>query len=347
MTKLKFYFLLDASLTGSEAHTMSKFLGLCFFISTTLFSFPAWAHQADDWRGDARAFKSVRIDRRDYLGRKQNFSDFERGGLEPVTIDESEFQKMMEQLSGKVPVILDGASMTITERGGAAGRNLARRWLTQEYVNLKYAVSTDNFSGGANLIAEKAGTSGKTLILSSHLDSVGNAGANDDGAGTVAAFLIAKALSSAAAKNGLRIVAFDREEAGLVGSAAYTASLNAADIIGDIQLEMMSFNAKKDGHFHVVDCDRPDSAFLTAEIMRSIMSLGLPLTRVAACTDRSDHSSFWKQRIPAVVVSENFFGGDGDPCYHRKCDVVDGRLDFKYAANITRGIANAVAELIE
>lgn len=284
-------------------------------------------HETHDWRTDHEAFASVQIDRRVYA----QGSQFDAQG---VKIEASEFKTKLEDLT------------RIAERGSEASRNRTREWLEQEYKALGFAVSLHNYGKGANLIAEKAGTSGKVLILSSHMDSVFNAGANDDGTGTVANLLIAKALAGSTFKHTLRILAFDNEEQGLVGSGKYVKALDAGQIIGDIQMEMMGFNSKKDGKFHLIDCDRGDAAFMTTAIMQSVQALNLPLTRVKACTDRSDHGSFWKEKIPAVVLSENFFGGDGDPCYHDKCDVIDDRIDFSYASLITQAVGSAVVKLL-
>ena len=51
------------------------------------------------------------------------------------------------------------------------------------------------------------------------------------------------------------------------------------------------------------------------------------------------------QGKPAIVVSENFFGGDGNPCYHQSCDKVD-KVNFDYMTRLTTALARAVAELV-
>ncbi len=299
----------------------------------------ARAHDTHDWSTDADAFASATVDKKIYFTEKNKKAS--------AIISEDEFKFKLGQLSGTQDVLINNQKVRILERGSAAGRELSRQWLTQEYRALGFNVFQHTYEGGANLIAEKPGTSGKVLILSAHMDSVGNSGANDDGTGTIAALLIAKSLKDFNNKHTLRIVAFDNEEQGLVGSNKYVKTLNPAQIIGDIQMEMMAYNSRNDGKFHVIDCDRSDSLFLTESVMKSVQSLGLPLTRVKACTDRSDHSAFWSQKIPAIVLSENFFGGDGDRCYHKKCDILDERLNLKYASFIATAVANAIFLLMQ
>ena len=314
-----------------------KLIGLLIAISFV--ATMANAHGTHDWSTDTEAFAGATVDTKIYTNEKNTKA--------AIVISEAEFKFKLEQLSGAQDILINNQKVRIQERGSAAGRELSRQWLTQEYRAMGFNVFQHSYEGGANLIAEKPGTSGKVLILSAHMDSVGNSGANDDGAGTVAALLIAKSLKDFNSKHTLRIVAFDNEEQGLVGSSKYVKTLNPAQIIGDIQMEMMAYNSRNDGKFHVIDCDRSDSLFLTESVMKTVQSLGLPLTRVKACTDRSDHSAFWSQKIPAIVLSENFFGGDGDRCYHKKCDILDERLNLKYSSFIATAVANAIVGLMQ
>ncbi len=108
---------------------------------------------------------------------------------------------------------------------------------------------------------------------------------------------------------------------------------------------MMGYHSRSDGAFHVIDCDKPTSMAIAQEIKNAIVSSNLPLVVAKTCTDRSDHASFWRAKIPAVVISENFFGGDADPCYHKKCDIVDERLNYEYMQNILVAVMHASEKL--
>lgn len=309
----------------------------------------ALAHGDLDWSTDTLGFLSY----------QQELSLPWKGLSRPAPgrLDMAFFREKLAVLSGAKPLMIDGRSVLIKERKSSAGLDAARAFLKQEYEALGFAVSFAPFSGGVNFVAEKLGTADpeKVLIVSSHIDSVGNAGANDDGTGTIGLLTVAKELARTNHGKTIRVLGFDREETGLQGSAAYAAGLpNKADVIGDIHFEMMGYNGKKDGAFHVIDCNssifggnRPveNSLFLSAEMKKSIAALGLDLTVTKACTDRSDHSSFWKNKIPAIVISENFFGGDGDPCYHAACDVQDERLDYDYMAKILEALLDTAEKL--
>ncbi len=298
----------------------------------------AQAHGDRDWREDYLAYLSV-----DY---GQPLSKPKSQKTLVKRIDMKFFEMKLKILTG---VSSYGAS-TIKERRTQKSLNIARAFLKEEYKKIGFETSSQPFGSGTNCIAEKKGTvsPNKVLILSSHIDSVRNRGANDNGTGTIGLLAVAQELAKHNYAYTIRVLSFDKEEVGLAGSDAYVATLKKQEnIIGNINFEMMGYNSRKDGAFHVIDCKKGDSPLLTQAMQTSISKLGLELTIVKACTDRSDHASFWRKNIPAVVISENFFGGDSDPCYHAKCDVMDERLDYKYMGMILEATLDATEGLIQ
>src|SRR5690606_6106820 len=135
------------------------------------------------------------------------------------------------EFSGAVPVSIEGNNITISERRSTTGRANARAYLKQEYERLGFTVSEHRYGSalslGVNFIAERAGSeAGRFVLLTSHIDNVGNAGADAAGAGTISNLAFAAALSAEPLRYGLRVVAFDQEENGLLGSAAYAKGLS-------------------------------------------------------------------------------------------------------------------------
>jgi Zn-dependent M28 family amino/carboxypeptidase len=317
------------------------------FLLGVLFASAALAHGDMDWNSDYQAFLSFRFDS---VIKTEKNNDFRTRYSE---IDMDFFKEKLLILTGETPFKGD----LITERKSNQKLDLTRAFLKDEYEKLGFTVSLHPFGSGTNIIAEKVGTTSpdKVLILSSHIDSVGNKGANDDGSGTIGLLAVAKKISRRNLPITIRILGFDREEIGLRGSDAYVASItDKQNIIGDIHFEMMGYNGRKDGAFHVIDCNsslfgrnKPveNSLFLSQEMKNSIAKKNLDLTITKACTDRSDHASFWRHKIPAIVISENFFGGDGDPCYHARCDVVDERLDYDYMGMILTALHDSILQI--
>lgn len=307
-------------------------------------------HQNHRWSTDTKAFE--------YTQMKLSIKSLKAKPLlnsTLISIDSSFIAQKLKEFSGAVPVTINNKSVRISERKSKEGINNALSYLEREYQAIGYKTQIQEFGSffkkGKNFVATKKGRdSSKVIIISSHIDSVGNAGANDNGSGTIGALAIAKALAHFDFKYDLRILGFDKEEVGLVGSKGYVKSLSQSErskIVAVINFEMMGTNSRKDGHFHIIDCDRAESIFIT-KTMEGIMNWHkLGLTKVPGCTKRSDHASFWKANIPAIVISENFFGGDSDKCYHKKCDKVDDRLDFTYMEKITSTVASTAYALLE
>lgn len=320
---------------------MSVKIHLLFAVALGVFNLdPVYGHDETDWRSDFQAYASYNASPVVPLFIRFDYPD--------LKIDPADLKARLDELSGVVDVTIGGKPVRISERGSESGRQLTRRYLAQEFQKLGFMTSEHQYKGGANFLAQKAGTDpSKTLIISAHFDSVSNAGADDDGTGVVALMVVAKALKDMTFRHNLLVIGFDQEERGLVGSRYYVNQLeNPGSLIGNIQFEMSGYNGSKEGAFHLIDCDRTDSIGLSAHMINAIRSLNLPLKRTSACTDRSDHASFWDRDIGAIAISENFFGGDANPCYHRSCDNT-GLVDFEYFGNIVRAFGSAVAVILE
>ena len=300
-------------------------------LATLLLTSSAFAHEEHDWRQDYSAYLSVRYEL------PMSYQKTASPRFFTKRVDMKFFKEKLTTLS------------STSDRRTTENLDVARQFLKAEYERLGFTVRFEPFGGGSNFVAEKLGTTQpqKVLILSSHIDSVRCKGANDNGTGTIGLLAVAQELSKQNYSYTVRILGFDKEEIGLVGSDAYVASLKTkTDVIGNINFEMMGVNSRQDGSFHVIDCDKASSVVISSKIRNSIANLGLPLTIVKACTDRSDHASFWRHNLPAVVISENFFGGDADPCYHAKCDIVDDRLDYNYMGNILEAVLDASEQFL-
>ncbi|WP_437591652.1 M28 family metallopeptidase [Sorangium sp. So ce1000] len=269
-------------------------------------------------------------------------------------IDAAFLEARLKELSGAAPVTINGRTQVIRERGSEDGRSLARAWMRQQYEAIGFTVEEhpyqSGWSQGVNLTADKPGADpSRVLILSAHYDSMSNAGADDDGSGIVSSLAIARALKDAKLSIGLRVVAFDQEEDGLLGSRAYASKLyqngQLDQVVGVLDLEMTAYDSNNDGHYHVIHCNENTSSDLAALVEGAAAQGDLGLTRVDACTNRSDHAAFWRYGAPAVAISQNFFGDDGNPCYHQRCDRVD-QLNWGYMRRLTEAVAHAAAKLL-
>lgn len=249
---------------------------------------------------------------------------------EALQPDLGRITQTLDILSGERSFMLEGKEVRITERGGTENRVLTQKFVMQtlQDLGIEARLVPYKYSGytGANVEGTLWGADRtRFIIVSGHMDSVRNRGVDDDGSGTAGMLEAARLLASKGTLPvSIRFVGFDQEELGLIGSRAYVNQLNAAErILGVVQADMIGYDGNSDMTYHAMDCDRPDSKPLTRVIDELNVNLSLGMKKVSACTNRSDHASFWNKNIPALILSENFFGGDSNPCYHQKCDTME------------------------
>lgn len=249
---------------------------------------------------------------------------------EAVQPDLARMMQMLETLTGDRTFTLEGKEVRITERGGNDNRALTQRYVLQTLSDLgiesKLVPYSYNSYKGANVEGTLWGADrSKFVLITGHMDSVRNKGADDDGSGTAGMLEAAHLLSKLGTLPvSIRFVGFDQEELGLIGSRAYVNQLNKAEtILGVVQADMIAYDGNNDFAYHAMDCDRPDSKPITRVVEELNVNLELKLKKIEACTNRSDHASFWGKNIPATIVSENFFGNDANPCYHKQCDLMN------------------------
>lgn len=249
---------------------------------------------------------------------------------EAVYPDLSRLMQTLEVLTGDRSFMLDGKEVTITERGGPDNRSLTQRYVMQTLNDLgietKLVPYTYNGYKGANVEGTLWGADRtQFIIISAHMDSVRNKGADDDGSGTASLIETAHLLTKLGTLPiSIRFVGFDQEELGLIGSRAYANQLKDGEsVLGVVQADMIGYDGNNDDAYHTMDCNRPDSKPITRVVEEINANLELNLKKVDACTNRSDHASFWSKNIAATIISENFFGKDANPCYHQKCDLIN------------------------
>lgn len=164
----------------------------------------------------------------------------------------------------------------------------------------------------------------------------------------------------------VRFIAFNLEEENLLGSSAYTALLrkNHETIHGAIVLECVGYASHHEhsqkippgvpiavpttGNFLAVIGNERSHA-LTSSVAQA-MKPHLPIVPLVVPgngeklpdTRRSDHTSFWEQGFPAVMLTDtaNF----RNPHYHRPTDTLD-TLNLDFIASVAEGVMASVIEL--
>ena len=268
-------------------------------------------------------------------------------------IEEPSIRTHLARLTGASPAPLGGREVTISERGSEAGRRAAAEYMKSSFEEMGIPARILEFSSGGlrgfNVEATLRGTEGgRHLWVTAHLDSVHNAGANDDASGLTSILLTAKALKEIEPEHTVHFVAYDLEEVGLYGSIHYVESTvkplreqeGEEAIIGDLQNDMIAY--EEDGFDAVLGtCGRAgpidDALSLAAEELDS------PLELREVCLGRSDHEPFWDSGLPAAVLTDGAIY-DGYPCYHKPCDEMD-ELNISYLRSMIELTAAATAML--
>lgn len=269
------------------------------------------------------------------------------------------------------------AIVALDDRYSGAGRARTRSFLREELAALGWDLEQQTFPDGENIIARKtwateADQPAQRWIVGAHYDTVeGTPGADDNGTGVAVllelAHLFAEVSLDVPQPVSLELIFFDREEAGLQGSFAYSQrSENLEQLQGVIILEMIGYSCSEPGcqqypkdlliekpsdrgDFLAVvgDAEHPEmltpfspeiqDQFVPSDLQ--IFTLSVPLKGVLTPDVlRSDHAPFWLQNIGAVMVTDT--ANLRNPHYHQTTDTLE-TIDRPFFTQVAQAIVNA------
>jgi hypothetical protein len=235
--------------------------------------------------------------------------------------------KTVRELSGEDPVIINGVSSNLTNRNNAIGKKLATDYIKKRLERYNLTTTEQNYSSvGRNIIATQTGTKypESIYIICAHYDSVNSYCADDNASGVATIIEAARILSKNCFDYTIIYALWDEEEIGHLGSKYYAqqAKNSNKNILGVINLEMLGYDSIIDKKFDIHTNNDSKSLSLKDNLLNIVKSSNLTLVPnvINPGTTRSDHASFWSQNYGAVVISEAFFGGDGNPYYHSASD---------------------------
>ncbi len=226
-------------------------------------------------------------------------------------------------------------------RGYGVHHDLARNNIQSLFTSYGWSVELHPFqyqgSTYYNVVATRLGatTPGHIYIIGAHYDSVNNPGADDNASGVALILEAARVLGPYESDSTIRLIAFDREEQGLIGSTAYAADHAADDIRGMISCDMVAYSP--DGEGALLLARYGDGWFIDA-VTAALHEYGDIVGHFAGWTNRTDHAPFDSLGFPAMAVAEEYIWSN--PNYHSPQDSFDtpGYLNFDFAANMTRGM---------
>ncbi len=206
------------------------------------------------------------------------------------------------------------------------------------------------------------------ILIGAHYDAVhGSPGADDNATGVAALLEIARVFAAEPAPRPLRLVAFDAEEYGRIGSmvSAQLAAQDGEALRLMISLEMLGYcSDAPNSQSYPAPLDRlyPDVGNFIALVgnLRTLPDLlrwrrtlntggvpceilpiwnqGHPVPR----TRDSDHASFWDEGYNALMVTDT--ADLRNPNYHRGSDRIQ-TLDLDFFTRVTRGLIHCIRSL--
>ncbi len=210
---------------------------------------------------------------------------------------------------------------------GSAAERRAADYVVAQLVRLGYEpriedVPLPNGKTSRNVIAEKPGTSERTIVLGAHLDSKPpSPGANDDASGVGALLAIASALSDQRIAATVEFAFFGAEEIigadvnqHHFGSRHRVSEMTAAEksgVAGMISLDMIGYGDR----LYARTMNRGPQSLVQDMIRYSRSRVPLTYLRDPAKTGQSDHEPYELGRIPAVWIESL-----PDPAYHKTTD---------------------------
>lgn len=255
-----------------------------------------------------------------------------------------------------------------------AAAYIEQTWQAQGYsvVRQEYQTRGETI---ANLEVSRAGTdpTAGIVLVGAHYDSVvGSPGANDNGTGVAALLEIARQLTAQKLCRTVHLVAFVNEEppffkTASMGSRVYakTARARGDDIRAMLCLETIGYysDAPDSQHypplFSLFYPERGNfigfvSDFRSRRLLKQAVAAfraasDFPLEHVSTFSfipgvDWSDHWSFWREGIPAVMVTDT--APYRYPYYHTSLDTVD-KVSYPQLARVTEGLVAVVTALAQ
>jgi Zn-dependent M28 family amino/carboxypeptidase len=206
------------------------------------------------------------------------------------------------------------------------------------------------------------------ILIAAHYDAVpGTLGADDNATGVAVLIELAKNFATEPMRYPLRLVAFDMEEYGLLGSADYVALLRQQKqpLRLMMSLEMLGYkDSQPNSQSYPPPLERfyPNRGDFIAlignwrtipdliRISRSIRNIGvasqwLPVPNrglIVPQTRLSDHAPFWDAGYPAIMVTDTAFLRN--PHYHKPSDTI-ATLDLDFLTGVCEGLEIGIRRL--
>ncbi|MGB5893945.1 MAG: M28 family peptidase [Ignavibacteriaceae bacterium] len=262
----------------------------------------------------------------------------------------------VEELSGEVSTIIGGTPYTILSRNkNQPGNDKAADYIQQKLEYYGLEVHNQTFgSVGRNVYGIQLGTDypNQKFIICAHYDDMPSGsiapGADDNASGTAAVLEAARIISQYISEYTIIYVLWDEEEYGLIGSNYYAQLAQAADdsILGVVNLDMIAYDSDNDnvGEIHIRSIANSLSLKDKMVEVNTSYNIGINPSIINPGTTASDQASFWNNGYGALLLIEEYYGGDFNAYYHSTNDLIT-HFNQPYYLKMSQAAIGTIATL--
>ncbi|WP_420386169.1 M28 family metallopeptidase [Roseivirga sp.] len=236
----------------------------------------------------------------------------------------------------------------LKDRFAQESREIAAEYLKTKLATFCEAIIENYSATGNNVIGTIPATvsTDQWIILGAHYDSVRDCpGANDNASGVALAYSVAQHIASLPdRKYNMKVVFFDEEERGLIGSKAYAQQLvdKNMKVVSVHTVDQLAWD--KDGDMGI-ELEVPTEN-IKSHYLKIAKDFGYEFPIQISDVTSTDHRSFRNQGFAATGITEEYKNGDTTPHYHRPTDTYE-TVNFEYLTTITTYVAKVFEDLMK
>lgn len=245
-------------------------------------------------------------------------------------------------------------------------------FIAGELRALGYAPTLEKFDSGlpgTNVYVDIPGDSPELVLVSGHHDAWYQSGADDNGTALAVLIEVARSLKDVHLRRSVRVIAFDREEEGLLGSGAYVRAHEGDRIRIVLNMDCVGYASHDPGsqdappgfalrdtgdflaalangpaHADAVRFVRLAGQFQNGVDVLALLSPGDSSYPGVGAFMRSDHAPFWARGVPGLFITDtaNFRNHN----YHTPDDTPE-KLDYEFLRQSAQLVVAATVAFAE
>ncbi|NVK85718.1 MAG: DUF4910 domain-containing protein [Cytophagia bacterium] len=256
-----------------------------------------------------------------------------------------EQKEILSKLTGHEAIV---DTIVLKDRFTQESREIAANYLRNKLATFCNVVIENYSETGNNVVGTISATidTDEWIVLGAHYDSVRDCpGANDNASGVALTYAVAKYIAQLPErKYNMKIVFFDQEERGLVGSRAYAQKLvdEKLNVVSVHTVDQLAWDEDGDKG---IELEVPTDS-IKAHYLKIAEDFGYEFPIQISDVTSTDHRSFRRQGFPATGITEEYKNGDTTPHYHKPTDTYE-TVNFDYLTTITEFVQKVFEDMMK